>query len=308
MTASSATAERFEPHRDRLFGIAYRMTGSIGDAEDCVQDAFLRWQRSGLDAVENDEAFLVRIVSRLAIDRQRQRSRRRESYVGPWLPEPLVGSAIPISSDPQSAAELADSLSFAFLVVLDRLSAAERAAFILHDVFGMPFDEIAVTLDREIDACRQLASRARRKVRADGVDAPGTSADHPPAPARPGTAAGDAMTALIGAFLSGDVETCMRILSPGVALTSDAGANRRAARRHVVGADRVVRLVTNLFARDTAKVSSIRPVTVNGALGLFVDHADGPVVITGSADPDGHVTHLWIQMNPEKVGGVSSGS
>ena len=291
-------AERFEPHRDRLFGVSYRMTGSVADAEDCVQEAFVRWQRTDIGAVDHDEAFLVRTVSRLAIDRQRQAARRRETYVGPWLPEPLLAPVTQLATasvDPADEAELADSLSFAFVVMLDRLSASERAAFILHDVFGVPFDEIATTLEREPEACRQLASRARRKLR--DTDA---SADAGPRPAV-GTDAANALGALLGALLTGDVEACLHHLAPGVVLASDAGPHRRAARRHVVGADRVVRLVTNLFARDVGLVTEIRPVAVNGAMGLYVDHVEGPLVFTGDSGPDGRIHHIWIQMNPEKV-------
>lgn len=294
-------ASRFEPHRDRLFGVAYRMTGSVADAEDCVQEAFVRWQRVDLDGVDNDEAYLVRTVGRLAIDRQRQAARRRETYVGPWLPEPLLSPVGHLSSqpaDPAQEAELADSLSFAFLVLLDELSPSERAAFILHDVFGVPFAEVAAALDRDVEACRQLASRGRRKLRAANENA-----DEASTRPVPGTDAGDAMGALLGALLSGDVNGCLAHLAPGVVLTSDAGPNRRAARRRVVGSDRVLRLVTNLFARDAGKVSEIRPVSVNGALGLYVEHTDGPLVLTGDADDDGRIHHIWIQMNPEKLAG-----
>ncbi len=292
----------FEPHRDRLFGVAYRMTGSVADAEDCVQEAFLRWQRVDPSTVDNPEAYLVRVVTRLSIDRQRQAARRRETYVGPWLPEPIVtpvGSAGPPA--PEHAAELADSLSFAFLVLLDRLSAAERAAFILHDVFGVPFDEVADALDREPEACRQLASRARRKLRATGEDAPGASSAAAAGPALPGNPAGDVVSAFIGAVMGGDVDGCLRLLAPGVVLTSDSGPNRRAARRHVIGADRVVRLLTNLFAREATGVTGIEPVVVNGSLGLLVHHEDGPMVFTGDVDDTGHVSRLWIQMNPDKL-------
>jgi RNA polymerase sigma-70 factor (ECF subfamily) len=302
MTNRASAIDRFTPHRDRLFGVAYRMTGSVNDAEDCVQEAFVRWERTDRDVVENDEAFLVRTVTRLSIDRQRQTARRRETYVGPWLPEPLIspiGAAGALSVDPADEAEIADSLSFAFLVMLDRLSASERAAFILHDVFGVPFDEVATTLDRETEACRQLASRARRKLRDAGEAGDAAMSNVPTAPS--GSTTGTALTALLGALLLGDVNGCLEHLAPGVVLTSDAGAERRAARRHVVGADRVLRLVTNLFARDAEQVTDIRPVTVNGALGLYVEHTGGPLVLTADEGDDGRLHHIWIQMNPEKL-------
>jgi RNA polymerase sigma-70 factor (ECF subfamily) len=291
--------DRFEPHRDRLFGVAYRMTGSVADAEDCVQEAFVRWQRTDRAVVENDEAFLVRTISRLSIDRQRQVARRRETYVGPWLPEPLIGPVERLgitAGDPADEAEVADSLSFAFLVMLDRLSASERAAFILHDVFGVPFDEVATTLERETDACRQLASRARRKLR-------GAADDGALRVGRRGVASESSHTLdeLLGALLAGDVNGCLAHLAPGVVLTSDGGPNRRAARRPVVGADRVLRLVANLFARDAALVTDIRPVSVNGAYGLYIEHERGPLVFTGDVDDTGRIHRLWIQMNPDKL-------
>ncbi len=299
MTATADAVDRFEAHRKRLFAVAYRMTGSVVDAEDCVQEAFVRWQRADRNAVENDEAFLVRTVSRLAIDRQRQVARRRETYVGPWLPEPLLSPTDQLASrsvDPAHAAELADSLSFAFLVMLDRLSASERAAFILHDVFGVPFDEVATTLERETGDCRQLASRARRKCRA-------TTGDEATAVVRPasGSDAGHALNELLGALLAGNIEGCLTHLAPGVVLTSDGGPHRRAARRPVVGADRVLRLIANLFARSVEHVSEIRPVLVNGSAGLYIEHDEGPLVFTCDVDAHGLIHRLWIQMNPEKL-------
>lgn len=296
--AGADAAGRFEAHRDRLFGVAYRMTGSVADAEDCVQEAFVRWQGVDLDEVRNDEAFLVRVATRLAIDRQRAAARRRERYVGPWLPEPLVaplrGIDAPPTTDPARAAELADSLSYAFLVVLDRLSPAERAAFILHDVFGVPFDEISTTLDRPVDACRQLASRARGKVReADG------DAGRPPPP--DDAAAATTLAALLAAMSAGDIDECLRHLAPDVVLVSDSGPNRRAARHEIAGATRVGRLMLKLFTKESPLVREVRPIEVNGSLGLLLDHHGGPIVFVADLDEAGRVRHLWIQMNPDKV-------
>ena len=295
----SDAVERFEPHRGRLFGVAYRMTGSVADAEDCIQEAFVRWQRADRRDVHNDQAFLVRTISRLAIDKQRQAARRREVYVGPWLPEPLIEPVTQLNAhsvDPANEVELADSLSFAFLVMLDRLSASERAAFILHDVFGLPFAEVAATLERETEACRQLASRARRKMRSAAGDQP-TATLRP----QPGSEQSHALEEMLGALIVGDIDACLMHLAPGVVLTSDAGPNRRAARRHVVGADRVLRLVANLFARGADHVSEIRPVSVNGAFGLYVAHDQGPLVFTGDVDGEGRISRIWIQMNPDKL-------
>ena len=169
MTAPDRRTETFEALRPRLFGIAYRMTGSVGDAEDACQDAWLRWQTVDTARVENPEAYLVRTVTRLAIDRLKSAQHRRETYVGPYLPEPLVVDD-DTDSQPESAAELADSLTLAFLVLLDELSPVERAVLLLHDVFAYSFEEIAGMVDLSAAACRQLASRTRRKLDHDRVE------------------------------------------------------------------------------------------------------------------------------------------
>ena len=160
--AADCTGKEFEALRPRLFALAYRMTGSVGDAEDACQDAWLRWQAVDRTHVDNAEAYLVRTVTRLAIDRLRSAHHRKETYVGPYLPEPLVTDDT--ATQPEAAAELADSLTLAFLVLLDELTPVERAVLLLHDVFGYPFDEIAGMVDQSVVACRQIASRTRRKL------------------------------------------------------------------------------------------------------------------------------------------------
>lgn len=233
----SATAERRgrtlrATLRDRLFGVAYRMTGSVADAEDCVQEAFVRWQRTDIGAVDHDEAFLVRTVSRLTIDRQRQAARRRETYVTVAARTP-PGSRHPARhcvGRPRDE-QLADSLSFAFLVMLDRLSASSGPR----------------SSSTTCSGCRSTRSRPRssasRRRAASWPAGPVASSATPTgartAAPRPvvGTDAANALGALLGALLTGDVEACLHHLAPGVVLTSDAGPHRRAARRHVVGAD-----------------------------------------------------------------------
>ena len=159
----------FEEHRDRLFAVAYRMTGSVADADDLCQEAWLRWSEVELATVRQPEAFLVSTMTRLSIDRLRSATHRREIYVGPYLPEPLMTEPS-AESDPERAAELADSLTYAFLVLMDELAPAERAVFLLHDVFGYPFNEIGDAVDRSPDAVRQMASRTRRKLDAERVE------------------------------------------------------------------------------------------------------------------------------------------
>lgn len=289
VNAQDHRTDEFEELRPRLFGIAYRMTGSVGDAEDACQDAWLRWQRVDRGTVENAEAYLVRVVTRLALDRLQSAQRRRETYIGPYLPEPLVADDDAVQ--PEAAAELADSLTFAFLVLLDELAPRERAVLLLHDVFGYPFDEIGPMVDLSPTACRQLASRTRRKL------------DHErdtyrrPDEAREQELVGN----LLATISSGDVEAVMTLLAPDVVLLSDAGADRHAARRPVVGTYRVARLLVNLAKRLTATTDG-HVVHVNSEPGLlFVEDGHPDNVLSFSFDADGRVRRLYSQLNPEKL-------
>src|SRR5262245_44787870 len=230
---------RFEAERPRLVGLAYRLLGSLADAEDVVQEAWLRWRRADRAAIEQPAAWLTTVTSRIGLDRLRARQRERADYVGPWLPEPIVE---PLDQDdPERHAELSDSLTTAFLLLLEELGPTERLVLLLADVFDQPFADIAAVLGRSPAACRQLASRARRKVR----DAE--------APRRARGASDAAALAAAGAFVDaarrGDQEALLGLLAPDVVLVSDGGADHHAARRPVVGADRVCRLVLNLSER-----------------------------------------------------------
>jgi RNA polymerase sigma-70 factor, ECF subfamily len=289
MNAPDARADEFEALRPRLFGIAYRMTGSVSDAEDACQDAWLRWQRVDRTAVESAEAYLVRIVTRLALDRLQSAQRRRETYVGPYLPEPLVGDAV--ATQPEAAAELADSLTLAFLVLLDELAPKARAVLLLHDVFGYPFDEIGQMVELSPAACRQLAVRTRRKLdhERDSLRRPDEAREQ------------ELVGNLVATIVAGNVDAVMSLLAPDVVLLSDGGPNRHAARRPVVGADRVARLMVNLAKRLTA-TSDMRVVHVNGEPGLlFVEDGALDNVLSFSFTPDGRVRRLYSQLNPEKL-------
>jgi RNA polymerase sigma-70 factor (ECF subfamily) len=288
MNADTRT-EEFEALRARLFGIAYRMTGSVGDAEDACQDAWLRWQRVDRATVDNAEAYLVRVVTRLALDRLRSAQRRRETYVGPYLPEPLV--ADDAAAQPEVAAELADSLTLAFLVLLDELTPKERAVLLLHDVFGYPFDEIAAMVGSSADACRQLASRTRHKLDREraSLRRPDEAREH------------ELVSNLVATIASGDVDAVMTLLAPEVVLLSDGGAQRHAARRPVVGADRVARLVVNL-AKRTLPTAEMRVVQMNGETGLlFLDDGRPDFTLSFAFTPDGRVRRFYSQLNPEKL-------
>lgn len=291
-SAASSDAPRsaeFERHRDRLFGLAYRMTGSVADAEDALQEAWLRWQRVDPHEVDHPEAFLVRVVTRLAIDRGRSAQVRREHYVGPWLPEPVVEG--PLIGDPESAAETADSLTFAFLVLLDRLSPLERAVFLLREVFAFPYEEIATSTGRSAEACRQMISRTRRKLDAERVELRRPSAEHEV----------EAISRMVAAVLGGDIVGLMDLLSPDVVLLADGGPQRHAARRPVIGAEKVARLCVNLGKRlDAATQPEF--VRVNGTPGIVmrVGASISDVLLVEFA-PDGRVLRIFNQRNPQKL-------
>ena len=265
------------------------MTGSVADADDICQDAWIRWR--SLDrttTVDNPEAYLVRVVTHLAIDRARASSRRRETYVGPYLPEPIVS---PVHENPSEVAELADSLMFAFLIMLDELDPIERAVLLFHDVFGYTFDEVGRATDREGAAARKIASRARRRLHE----------------ARPHTmrVSDDRERALLRAFVTatvaGDVDALMTLLAPDIIQVDDTGGTRPAARRPVVGAERVSRVLINL-ARRTSSSTRADLVRVNASLGLLLRTDGKPdLVLVFGFSADNRIQRIWIQANPTKL-------
>jgi RNA polymerase sigma-70 factor (ECF subfamily) len=288
--ASSASTDLFERERPRLVGLAYRMLGTVADAEDVVQDAWLRWQAVAPGEVDRPGAWLTTVTTRIALDHLRTARRRREAYIGPWLPEPLVADA-----GPAETAELAESLRFGFLTVLDQLQPVERAVFLLADVFGVPFAEIADTVGKSEAACRQIASRARRRVRP-------VHGSHPDEPRIPADRSTDraVIDALMTAVALGDVDAALHYLAPDVVCVSDGGAATRAARRPVVGADRVVRFLVNLTRRHAGHVTA-RPVSVNGDVGMVVS-LDGTVDVVTAFEVDGdRVVTIRMVRNPDKL-------
>jgi RNA polymerase sigma-70 factor (ECF subfamily) len=278
--------------RPRLVGLAYRITGSRVDAEDVVQGAWERAQRAGPAGIDRPAAWLTTVVARLALDQLRSAQRRRETYVGPWLPEPVPTEHVrarPAAGDPAEMAELAESLTFGFLRLLEALSPVERVVFVLAEVFGMPFPEIAVVVDRSPDACRQIASRARRRVRDDG-----RSHRAPPDAAK---VADD----LVVALGTGAVDRVLELLAPDVVLLSDGGAAARAARRPVVGADRVSRLLLNLARRGLGVAATFRRAELNGAPGMVALAGDTPILAMAAVVEDGRVTTIYSVVNPDKL-------
>lgn len=279
---SPTPTDVFERERPRLIGLAYRMLGTVTDAEDVVQDAWLRWQTVRTDQLERPEAWLTTVTTRIALDLIGSARRRRETYVGPWLPEPLVSPA-----GPEETAVMADSLRLGFLTVLDALKPVERAVFLLADVFGVPFAQIADTVGKSETACRQIASRARRRVRQ-------------PAPDRDPGANRVVADALLAAIGSGDIDQVLSHLAPDVVCVADGGAGRRAARRPVVGADRVSRLLVNLAQRYTGDLE-VRAVSVNGDAGALI-FVGGVVDVVIAFEAHGTlVTTIRLIRNPDKL-------
>jgi RNA polymerase sigma-70 factor (ECF subfamily) len=273
-------AERFTRARPRLLRLAYSELGDVGEAEDVVQEAWLRLERANAEAIENLDGWLTRVVARLALDRLRSARARRETYVGPWLPEPLI------SDDPADRVTLDESVSYALLTVLEQLSPAERTAFVLHDVFDVPFDEIAEVVGRTPDAVRQLASRARRHVTRESprFTAPRDEHDR-------------AVRAFAQAVSEGDLESLVAVLDPDVVWTSDGGGRARAARKPLHGGARVAR------AWAALRKSMHQPVEIklNGRLGLMVPATDGYRAALSFVVSDGRITRIDSVRNPDKL-------
>ncbi|MGW2589701.1 RNA polymerase sigma factor SigJ [Streptomyces sp. NPDC001515] len=288
MTAETAT-DVFEEHRHVLIGVAYRMLGRIADAEDVVQEAWLRWSAASREGVREPRAFLVRIVTRLAIDRLRQIGTRREAYVGPWLPEPLVTDFGPTVPDTAERAVLAESVSVAVLVVLESLSPLERAVFVLREAFGFPYAEIATTLDRGEAAVRQLAGRARRHV-----EERKPRYDVDPAQRR------DLTERFLAAAAGGDIEELLALLAPDVRLVSDSGGRSKAPLRIVESADKVGRF---LFAVAHGEVlgMEIRLMELNGAPGALFLSGGRPDSVCQVEMRNGVVQCVYIVRNPDKL-------
>ena len=249
----------FAAERPRLNGIAYRITGSLADAEDVVQEAWLRFSKAEPGTIDRPAAWLTTVTARIALDQLKSARREREVYVGPWLPEPIASDPLTASQKgPEEMAELSSSLTLGFLHVLETLNPVERVVFVLADVFDVPFKEIAETVGKSPDACRQLASRARRRVH--------DARPHRYAP--PDEEAARVVGEMLAATMAGDVDGLVRLLSEDAVLVSDGGANRRAARHPIRGRDRLSRFMVNLGKRYSE--ATIEPVTMNGELGMVV--------------------------------------
>jgi RNA polymerase sigma-70 factor (ECF subfamily) len=286
--------------RERLHAIAYRMLGSTHDAEDAVAEAVLRWHRlpgPERDGIREPLAWLTTVVSRVCLDALGSARARREEAAGAWLPEPrlhdpLAPGGAPV--DPADAVTLDDSVSFAFLVALERLSPAERVSFLLHDVFGLPFGEIAGVVGRTPGACRQLATSARRHVRDERrYDVAGEERDR-------------VVAAFLDACRGGDLDRLVGLLDPDVTSVADGGTSIRVARRPVVGAETVARYLLGVMAGQRRRlgmdpVAEVEP--VNGRSGVVVRVGPTVVATIDLAVRDGLVTRLYLQVDPAKLPG-----
>jgi RNA polymerase sigma-70 factor (ECF subfamily) len=278
--------------RQLAVSVAYRMLGSRTDAEDVAQDALVRVQQAAeSEVLRSAEAFTVTVTTRLAIDHLRSARVRREAYVGPWLPEPVTASAL---GDGAREAELADSISFALLVVLESLAPLERAAFLLHDVFGFAYNELAETLDRNPAACRQLVSRARARV-AEGRPRVEVDADEHRR----------LLERFVAAARHGEVDQLVSVLAHDAVFTSDGGPLRKAARRPIVGQFRVARFLQKVGPR-ALRLGTVELVQINGELGFAAAGVDGHVHLAGVVETEaGQVTAIRWVVNPDKLGWVT---
>ncbi|MFC5723416.1 RNA polymerase sigma-70 factor [Streptomyces gamaensis] len=297
--AVTTTRERaltaFEEQRPVLTGVAYRMLGRVGDAEDIVQEAWLRWSRAEHGDVRDARGYLVRVTTRLALDRLRQDRARREAYVGPWLPEPLVTDYGPAVPDTAEQAVLADSVSLAVLVVLESLSPLERAVFVLREAFGFPYREIAEVLERSEAAVRQLAGRARRHV---DERRPRFAVD--PVQRR------ELTEQFLAAAGGGSFERMLELLAPDVRLVGDSGGRSKAPLRVIESADKVARFLLAV-APNTPAGAELRFLELNGGPAVLLLDGGRPDTALALDVVDGRITAVYLQRNPDKLGALAGG-
>ena len=285
---SNARVAVFEAHRRHLTGLAYRMLGSLAEAEDAVQETYLRWHRADRASIDNPRAFLSKVVTRIALDQLKSARVKRESYVGPWLPEPVLDSA---AFEAETASEYAQDLSVALMLTLERLTPLERAAFLLHDVFDLDFAAIAEALGRDAAACRQLAARARVHVRA----------------ARPRFAptrdeAGRLTEAFRRAVRSGDVHGMAELLAADAVLYTDGGGKRLAALNPIHGADKIARFFAGVVGKTPEiDVWRVRPAQINGLPGFIYAEPDGALQTAAFDLRDGRIAAIYLVLNPDKL-------
>ena len=294
--AAGTRLRLFEEQRPRLMGICYRILGSVADAEDVVQEAWLRWTNVDSDGIDSTQAYLTTITTRLALDRLRRAKAQREVYTGSWLPEPVVADPGDRAGDPAAVAELADSLSMALLVVLETLSPLERAAFVLREVFQRPYPEVAAVLGRSEAAVRQLVHRAQGRVEAGHARYEADRATHARLVRR-----------FLAACESADVGELMEILAPDVVIVSDGGGVAQAPRRPVHGRDNVARLLAG-FSRRVPPGTAFSLELFNGTLGIVARTATGdPISAMALTTIGDQVQSMHLVANPAKLWLLASG-
>lgn len=282
--------QQFLDLRSHLFSIAYRMLGSASDAEDMLQDCFLRWQRASDLEVQSSRAFLVTIITRLCINLLQSTRKKREEYVGEWLPEPVFTGA---NADPSRAIQVEESVGFAFLVLLERLTPPERAVFLLHEVFDYDYSDIGEVLDYSEPNCRQILRRARvhlgeQRSRFDACPREREKL----------------FRQFISAATSGDADGLVALLSREVAFHSDGGGKAQALLQPVQGADSVARLLLNWFKKSITTTSQGQPVEVNGQPGIVGYHEGRPFSVVTADIVDGQIHNIYVVTNPEKLAGL----
>jgi RNA polymerase sigma-70 factor (TIGR02957 family) len=295
--AAQTDAELFEAHRDLMFAVAYRMLGTIADAEDAVQDAWLRWSAEPRSDVGSPRAYLCKIIANTALNRLRSARARREAYIGPWLPEPLLTAAGP---DAEERAELAESVSVAMLVVLESLTPDERAVFVLREVFGFSHAEIGSTLGRSPASVRQIAHRAREHVQARR---PRFDVDW--------DQQREVTERFLAAAAGGDIDGLMTVLAPDVTLVADGGGKARAPLRPIMGADKVARFMVAIARRPYMGVDiadmTVVPAEINGALGTLITADGRPVTALTLVAAGGRITAIQLLANPDKLAALGAG-
>ena len=285
--SNHSVAAIFDPLRPRLIRIAYRMLGSVADAEDVVQEAFLRWLDADRDAVREPEAYLRRVVTRLCLDHLKSARRRRETYVGPWLPEPVV----------EAESDVDDDITLPLMLALERLSPLERAAFLLHDVFGVAFEEIAETIGREPATCRQLASRARTHIHGERPRFP--------IPRERGL---QIAAAFFAATRQGDMQSLQSLLSEDVTAYADGGGKAPAALQPIAGLDNVKQLFARLaviFAVEMSRL--VRYGFINGLPGFVTIEQDDTLQTTALEIEGGRIVGIYVTRNPDKLRHLAAG-
>ncbi len=285
--------ELFERSRQRLVGVAYRMLGTMSDAEDVVQDVFERWLGIDASTIDNPDAYLTTMTTRRAIDRLGSAQKRREIYTGPWLPEPIL-----TSNDPAELAEIDESVTMGYLHLLEQLSPIQRAVHLLHEVFDYSYAEIAVMVDKDEANCRQISARARKRLTAAGEPSPSGRLEQ----VSPEREAGH-VAALVGAVTSGDIDQVKSILTDDVVHLSDGGEHHRAARHPIVGPDRVARLLTNLGRRamEAEGDLQIEMVRANGQPAVLIVLNGEPLTLTVLEVVEAGVRRIHAVVNPDKL-------